>query len=309
MEPRSSRNRAQRPVSEPLARLVRFDATDGVALSGLLYEPRRATKRAIVWLHGNGGASVFDSNRTNLLADEFTRAGFAFFPFNNRGAHLVRFVRRGRKRIGAGTAHEIIRDCVHDIDGAVRELRRRGYTELHLIGHSTGASKIVVYDHRKPRNRFRSYVLLAGGDDTGILYAQLGARRFTAALEKARDMIREKRGDELVPRRLSPMMLSWRSFLDMANPDGDYNVFPFFAAMRGIRLGRRKPFAWISAMRKPSLYLYGERDEFAFGDVARCAAILAEHVGANAEIAVIAEADHGFGGFEAELAQTILGWL
>jgi poly(3-hydroxybutyrate) depolymerase len=37
-----------------------FEATDGVALSGLLFEPRRRTKRAVIFLHGTGGASVFD---------------------------------------------------------------------------------------------------------------------------------------------------------------------------------------------------------------------------------------------------------
>jgi len=309
MGSRPSRDRAQRAVSEPLCRLLRFEATDAVALSGLLYEPRRAAKRALIWLHGNGGASVFDSDRTNILANEFVAAGFAFFPFNNRGAHLIRTIRRRRRRIDGGTAHEVIRDCVPDIDGAVRELWRRGYRELHLIGHSTGANKVVVYDHRKPRNRIRSYVLLAGGDDTGLLYAALGARRFEAALAKGRQMIRDRRGHEIVPPRLSPMMMSWRSFVDMANPDGDYNVFPFFAAMNGLRLGRRKPFAWVSAIRKPSLYLYGQRDEFAFGDVARCTAILAQHTGPRAEIAVIADAGHGFGGHEVELAQTIVAWL
>src|SRR6185436_13865389 len=78
----------QRPAAdrEPLCRLVRFDATDGVGLAGLLYESR--TSRALVWLHGTGGASVFESRRTNLLAKALLAHGVAFFPFNNRGAHL-----------------------------------------------------------------------------------------------------------------------------------------------------------------------------------------------------------------------------
>src|SRR6185436_4738599 len=120
----------RRPVAEPLTRVVRFDATDGLELSGLLFEPKRRTKRAIVWLHGTGGANVFESKRTNRLAVEFTAAGFAFFPFNNRGAHLARMF-RGRKR--GGMAWEKIRECVFDIDGAARELRRRGFRELWLV--------------------------------------------------------------------------------------------------------------------------------------------------------------------------------
>jgi pimeloyl-ACP methyl ester carboxylesterase len=290
-------------------RLIHFDATDGVALAGLLYEPRRATKRAAIWLHGTGGASVFDTKRTNALARELVARGLAFFPFNNRGAHLVRRLRKGDQRIGGGMAYEVIRDCVHDIDGAVRELRRRGYRELHLVGHSTGANKIAVYDHHKPRNPIRRYVLLGGGDDTGLLYAQLGPRRFERALDQARAKIKERRGHELVPPRVSPMMLSWHSFYDLANPNGDYNVFPFYAAINGIRLGTRPRFRYVRAIRKPSLYVYGDRDEFSFDDVPRCVSILAENVGANAEIVVMEDTDHGFTGREEELGERIAWFL
>jgi len=287
-------------VIEPVCRLVRFDATDDYALSGLLYEPRRRTQHAIVWLHGTGGASIFDSRRTNLLAAEFTRRGFAFFPFNNRGAHLMR--RNG------GMAYERIRDCVFDIDGALREMRRRGYRDITLAGHSTGANKIAVYDHRKPRNTVKRYVLLAGGDDTGLTYEQLGDRRFRAALERARSL---KNSDELVPRALSPLPISWRSFYDMNNPDGDYNVFPFGEVIRARRLSRRPLFRYVRAIRKKTLVVYGENDEYCYGDVSRCVSILADALGPkpNFELAIMADADHGFGGKEGELAALITEWI
>jgi pimeloyl-ACP methyl ester carboxylesterase len=273
-------------------------------LSGLLFEPRRRSSRVAVFLHGTGGSSVFTSGRTNLLAEAFTASGLAYFPFDNRGAHIVR-------RFGhdlAGSAFEKIRDCVFDIDGALRELRARGYRDVTLIGHSTGANKIAVYDSLKPRNRVQRYVLLGGGDDTGLLYEQLGARRFAAALVRARAMIAARRGDELVPRALSPLPMSWRSFYDMANPNGDYNVFPFLEAMRNIRLSRRPRFRHLRGIRKPTLMLYGENDEYC-SDVPHCVSLLAEIAAPKTELAILAEADHGFSGFEAELAQVIVGWM
>ena len=272
------------PDREPVCRLVRFEATDGVGLAGLLYEARHAT-RALVWLHGTGGASVFESRRTNLLAHALLAHGIAFFPFNNRGAHVVR--RAGRKLGGA--AFERIRECVFDIDGAVRELRRRGYKELYLAGHSTGANKVAVYDRLAPRNRFKKYVLLAGGDDTALMNAT------PAQLAKARAMIKARRGDELMPaprgaegpRRL----MSWRAFYDVANPRGDYNVFG-------------PPWRQIKRIRKPSLYLYGDRDEYG-PDVAA----LAAHIGPRAEIAVLEDADHGFTGLESEVGELMAVWI
>ena len=294
-----------RDATEPLCRLVRFEATDGAPLAGVLYEPKRPSTSVAVFLHGTGGASVFESKRTNALAQTFTRAGIAFFSFNNRGAHLIR--RMGRNL--GGMAFEKIRDCVFDIDGALRELRRRGHRDVTLIGHSTGANKVAVYDHLRPRNRVRRYVLLAGGDDTGLLYQQLGARRFATALERARRMIHERRGAELVPPALSALPMSWRSFYDMANPNGDYNVFPFLEVLRGVRLSRRPRFRHLRAIRKPALVIYGENDEYMYGDVSRCVAILAEVVPPNFELAVMADADHGFSDREEELGGLIVTWM
>ena len=285
-----------RNFAEPLCRLVRFTTPDGVDLTGLLFEPRRATTRAAIFIHGMAGS--FEAKRTNILAREFASSGIAFFAFNNRGSYVMR--RNG------GMALEKIRDGVHDIDGALRELRRRGYRDVTLIGHSTGANKIAVFDHYKHRNFAKRYVLLGGGDDTGLAYLQLGPRRFARALQQARA---KRNSSELVPLSISTFTQSWRSFYDMANPNGDYNVFPFFEVMRGIRLSRRPRFRHLRGIRKPTLILYGDRDEFCYGDVSRCVSILADVVGPNFELAILEDADHGFAGREAELARIIVDWM
>jgi pimeloyl-ACP methyl ester carboxylesterase len=285
---------------------VRFPVSDGIDLAGLLYEPDRRSTRAAIFIHGMGGS--FEPRRTNLFAASFVDARIAFFAFNNRGSYLVR-------RLGPGTggmAFERIRDCVLDIDGAIRELRRRGYRDIVLIGHSTGANKVAVYDHHKRRNFAKRYVLLGGGDDTGLAFDYLGERRFRAALQRARDMIHARRGDELVPPSISSVQpISWRSFYDLANPDGDYNVFPFLEAMRGIRLSRKPRFRHLRGIRKPTLAIWGEADEFCFGDVSGCVAALANAVGPtpNLELAIMKDADHGFIGKEAEVARMIIDWI
>lgn len=289
---------------EPLCRLLIFDAADGVQLSGLLYEPERRSRRAAVFLHGTGGASVFDSPRTNLLAAELVVRGIAFFPFNNRGAHLVTRL-RGRRSGFGGMAYELVRECVADIDGAVKRLRAAGYRELFLIGHSTGANKVAIYDSRRKRSPFRKYVLLAGGDDTGLLVARSGRKMIT----RARARVRARRGSELVPPSIHPLPMSWRAFYDMINPDGDYNVFPFGEVLTGRRLSRRPLFRHVRAIRRPSLYVYGENDEYCYGDVAGCVRILSGYVGANGEIVVMKDAGHGFGGKESELGALIGEWL
>ena len=280
---------------EPLARLIRFPTRDGQELSGLLFEPKRKSTRAAIFIHGMGGS--FESRRTNLLAHEFTKRGVAWLAFNNRGSYVM--------RLGGGLALEKIRDCVYDIDGALRELRRRGYRDLTLIGHSTGANKIAVFDHYQPRNFAKRYVFLGGGDDTGLAYLQLGPRRFPRALRQARA---KRASTDLVPAGLSFAPQSWRAYYDMANPDGDYNVFPFLEVLRGIRLSRRPRFRYLRGIRKPALVLYGDRDEFCHGDVPACVAILADVVGKNFELGILKDTDHNFTGREEELARLIIDW-
>jgi pimeloyl-ACP methyl ester carboxylesterase len=137
-----------------------------------------------------------------------------------------------------------------------------------------------------------------------LLYAQLGARKFNALLTKAKAMIKSRRGNEFAPPIPGQTMLSWRALYDVANPNGDYNVFPFFESMTGTKCSRH-PFRYVRAIRKPSLYIYGDRDEYSFDDVPRCISILAEHVSDRAEIAVMRDADHGFSGREEELGALI----
>lgn len=307
------RRRAKADHSGPACSLIQFAADDGVELSGLLYEPKRSTRRAAIWLHGSGGASVFDSRRTNIVAEELTRAGMAFFPFNNRGAHIIRYLKRAgrRKSVGGGMALEKIRDAVRDIDGAIRFLRSRGYRELYLIGHSTGANKIVLYDHYRKRNAIRRYVLLSGGDDTGGIYAALGARRFRASLARARQMIRAGRGEDLIPKDLLGYLMSWQSFYDMANPDGDYNTFPFLEVMRGVKLSKRRPFRYAEAISKPTFVIYGEADAYLYDDASGCMAAFADAVGPkeNFQFVLVEDADHGFKGHERELGMLVADWL
>lgn len=294
----------RRDRSEPLTRLVRFEATDGVELSGVFYEPRRSSARVVVYLHGTGGSSVFSSRKTNVFGARFAARGIAFFAFDNRGSHLVR-------RLGdtlGGMAFERIRDCVHDIDGALRFLRRLGYRDVTVVGHSTGANKIAVYDFYKERNPVRRYVLLAGGDDVGLLFDSLGARRFRSVLARARKL---RRSLEFAPRAISALPMSWGSLYDMMNPDGDYNVFPFLEAMGRVRLSRRRLFRHLRQVRKPTLLVYGDRDEYCFGDVSGCVGAMAGALSGqpNLEFVIMGDADHGFGGREGELVEMVENWM
>ncbi len=297
-------------------RLLSFRSTDGLAMPGLLYEPRRKTASVALFLHGNGDASVFYSaRRTNAFAEEMARGGIAFFAFDNRGAHLIkrlgRKTPRRRDSVLLGMTYEKIRDCVQDIDGAIAMLRGEGYRRFHLIGHSTGANKICVYNRRKPRNPVARTVLLAPGDDVGIYYDQLGPERFRRALALAKEKVEAGRGRDLAHRALSPFPISWGSLHDTIDPEGDYNVFPFLDALRGLGLSRKPLFRDYRRLRKPALVLFGEKDEYCFGEVPRCVALLKARSAAprRSRFLILPETDHGFHGKEHEAGAIMAEFL
>jgi pimeloyl-ACP methyl ester carboxylesterase len=297
--------------------LISFETPDRLTLPGLLYTPRKRTRRVAIWLHGNGGSSVFySSTRMNALGGELAAKGIALLTFNNRGAEteksLTRRRRGGSERVLLGFSHELIRDCVHDIDGAIAALADRGFDTFFLLGHSTGANKICLYDHRKRANRVSAYVLLGPGDDVGIYHDQLGPKRFAAALQRARAMVASGKGARLAPKTISPLPISWTSLLDTIDPDGDYNVFPFLEVLRGLELsGEKRLFSEYRHLKRPTLVLFGADDEFCFGDVPGCIRVLEMFAPGRVkvEIGIIDETGHSFHGKEREMGRRVAAWL
>jgi pimeloyl-ACP methyl ester carboxylesterase len=203
--------------------------------------------------------------------------------------------------------YEKIKECVFDIDGAVAFLKEKGYEEFYLIGESTGANKICVYDHYKKDNPIAKYLLVSGGDDTGIYYDMLGKERFFRLLAEAKEKITQHKGDELITELLPDDFFSYTAFYDTANPDGDYNTFPFLETIKGVNLSQKKLFRYFKAITKPTLVVYGEKDEWAW-DLPKMIAIMKEYQ-PDFTYTIIKDADHGFSGRQKELSKVLSEWL
>jgi pimeloyl-ACP methyl ester carboxylesterase len=284
----------------------------------------------------------------NTLGRILTDAGIAFFPFNNRGAHIMKSIKveeskspkvEGQKskqievrrqesgeelqsdqnpnlqpltsKVQAGTAYELIADCVHDIDGAVAYLQAQGYTELYLIGTSTGANKICVYHHLVKQSSLSRYILLSGGDDTGLYYEMLGKKGYFAALKKAEEKVKAGKGNELAETYLTGGVISYQSLYDTLNPDGYYNVFPFNEYFNKLGLSKKPLFEEYQSLGIPTLVAYGAEDEFCYGRVGEILDLLKEKASRSElfQFRSIPGADHGFTGYEVEMAEMIRNFL
>lgn len=292
-------------------KFVEFQTKDGLTLPGLLYRGKK-DKAAVIYLHGNGSSSVFyDETKNRPLASALAKKSISILYFNNRGAHNIKklYVKQGGTRVRRrfGMAYEKIKECIEDIDGAVSFLKKWGYRKFYLAGASTGANKICVFNFYKPKNDFKKYILLGGGDDIGIYYHMLGKPKFWKLLGEAKKKVKSKQGEEIMKEML-PELFSYMGFFDIANPDGDYNVFPFYEVLRKVKLSTKPLFRHFKSMRKQTLVVYGDQDEYAWGDVPKVVEMLKSYQ-PKLVYRIIKGADHGFKNHENQLAGTVARWL
>lgn len=294
-------------------KFVDFETSDGLNLPGLLYEAE-GSKKAVIYLHGNGSSSVFYGEKEYRdLPEALNKKGISLFKFNNRGANIIKkftIKKNGvEKRVPYGMAYEKIKECIFDIDGAVKFLQNLGYNEFYLAGASTGANKICVYDHYKPKNIFKKYILICGGDDTGIYYSILGDKKFFQLLDASKDKIEKDKGEELVKDLISfNEVFSYQGFYDIANPDGDYNCFPFSEAFGKAKISTKPLFRYFNDIKKSSIVIYGEKDEYTWGDINKVVSTLKKYQ-PDLEYKVIDGADHRFTEKQKELAKIIADWI
>ncbi len=281
-------------------------------MPGLLYQGKK-DKAVVIYLHGNGSSSVFyDEAENHPLVSALAKKNISTLYFNNRGAHIIKKLNVGRgkknERKRFGMAYEKIKECIEDIDGAISFLKKQGYSKFYLAGASTGANKICVYNFYKPKNDVEKYILLCGGDDTGIYYHTLGKVKFWKLLAEAKKKIKAKHGEEIIKEILPDELFSYIGFFDIANPDGDYNTFPFYEVLRKVKLSMKPLFRHFKSISKSTLIVYGDQDEYVWGNVLKIVEMLKSYQ-PRLDYRIIKGADHGFKNRERELAEMIANWL
>jgi pimeloyl-ACP methyl ester carboxylesterase len=276
--------------------LVRIETRDGVALDGIVAEPRRRGQTALIWVHGLG--SVFSSGQplTRELSTRLNAAGIAYFKLNTRGHDVV--ARRGKGL--AGAAFERFGESVQDIWAMAAFAGKRGYRRVILAGHSTGANKVLYYAARARDRRVTGLILLGPISDVAGEMKRVGERELRRRVAAAERMA-TKDPEALVPRAWG--FFSARRYLSLYRPGGAEDVFPYY----------RPNARWtaLRSVRLPIAAIVGSRDEY----LDRPAPELIEVFRRNAARArsftgaVVPGALHGFQERERELADLIVDWI
>jgi alpha-beta hydrolase superfamily lysophospholipase len=283
-----------RPAGVPVT-LVRLQTRDGVALDGVIAEPRRR-RLALIWVHGLG--SVFSSGQPLIreLSSRLTAAGVGYLKFNTRGHDVV----AGRGAQMAGAAFERFGDCVKDLRAVIAFARRRGFSRVILAGHSTGANKVLHYMARTRDRRVAALALLGPVSDIAGEAKRIGAgalrRRVALAARLAR---RDPRA--LVPKAWG--FWSARRYVSLFRPGEDEDVFQYY------RAGAR--WTALRSVRVPIAAIIGARDEYLDRRPETLIEAFRQHATRTRAFTgeIVAGAGHSFIGDERAVAETLVRWV
>jgi pimeloyl-ACP methyl ester carboxylesterase len=219
--------------------------------------------------------------------------------FNNRGHGIVSRIHYGKRQLLAGSAHEIFRDSVDDIRGAVDFAKKNGARDIYIAGHSTGCQKAVLYSSKLPtRARVKGLILFGPVSDHAVAVRDDRHGRLSKAVGIARRLVRTGRPHEMMPRALRT---KWsindaQRFLSLYTPDSAETIFSY-------EQPKKIPSA-LHAIKIPQLILWAKRDEYADRPAKEIAAWFEKHV-RKGRIVIVPKVGHGFKGGERFVARQI----
>ncbi len=275
--------------------LVRINTKDNLELPGVLFEPKAKTKTVIVHIHGLVG-NFYENKLIESIAKSSVTDDIAFLSFNNRGAGIVtEFIMRKSNKVDyvrMGGSLEKFEDCVIDIRAAIDFLSKKGYVKIFLQGHSSGCQKITYYKYKTTDKRVKGLILLAPVDDVSYVKKLLGMN-YTAALKIAKEL---KRKDS-VPKWMEfyPLMNAGVAFqlIDRESPSG--RLFDYAGELKEIK-----------NVNCPVLAIFGSKDEYQEKPEQKLRLLRGK---LRCDIKLVKGANHGFLGFEKDLAKTIARWM
>ncbi|MDO8582004.1 MAG: alpha/beta hydrolase [bacterium] len=291
--------------------LQKITTRDGLILHGGVVWPLHQSRRsgagrarssgetAIILVHGLMGRFYTWFDRVSPLIAIAERQKIAVAAFNTRGNHVVSYdtygMKKKTKRGVGGGACERFEECVYDIGAMVDFFVRKGYRNVILVGHSTGANKVAYYVAKTKDRRVKKLVLLSAIADPVIARREYG-HTLRTHLQSAKRAVRRGDGDKFLMSTSSDPLLTPKRFLSLYTPGGAEDVFPYYNSKGNWRA--------MEGIRVPLLAIVGDHDQFLDRDAGEYMEVFQKHV-RDFRGTIIAGADHSFNKREKELARAV----
>jgi pimeloyl-ACP methyl ester carboxylesterase len=306
--------------------LVETTTRDKLIHQGIFYKPEKPGKIALLWIPGLTSTFYGDITIFNEIIDQIKPLNWGFACFNNRGHDIMTGIRKIDKRKPKGYSHitigagmEIFTDCIFDIDAGINFLVQKGFSEIIIIGHSTGANKVCfyagqqkskkasyakrfpnyIYHSDKIRNNILGFILACPIADR--LGPNVNPAKRQKDLEYMQSLINQGKGDELIA-GFTFFPLTPKRFLSLFQPNSPEDVFDY-----GDSLPHMTRF---SQTTKPLLLIFAGKDEYADRSMKKIKSVFDEYQhSTNYNSIIIPNAVHGFDHQENEFVKTIVVWI
>jgi predicted alpha/beta-fold hydrolase len=284
----------------------RIYTSDGLELHGLLYEPDNGTKSVLVHVHGMGG-NFYENKFLDSLATKLTNDGFAFCVFNNRGCEFLKDTYRivdGKEpeMVRVGTTYEKFEDSLLDIKAFIDFVEQRGFSDIHLSGHSLGCPKVAYYMVEKNDARIKSLLLLSPSDMLGLVRSN--KNQFEKEITEARKLVAENKEDALLSEWVwGEYPVSASTYLSLFDDNAKDAIFNFHDPEDKLET--------LGKITVPTYAVMGTKDDALVVSIketfSRLEAALISSPKKKTQ--VLGDANHGYRGHEQEIANAVSNWL
>jgi len=287
--------------------VVKFLATDNLQLNGILSEGETKSDTALVYIHGLTSNAFSQSVLLGKLRERSKK--LTILSINTRGAGLINPYKKinpnsteEKERLTIGAGFEIFTDCVFDIEGALRFLEPRDYSQIILMGNSTGCNKAVYYAHKANDERVKAIVLQSPVRDIPAMKLWY-QDKFADRKNTVKRLRKQKKGEKLVPQVMDGEYYCADRLYSLMYPGTKEDVFPY-----GEPFGSWKAFENVTI---PMQVLLGEKDEYVQVPIQQIADEYKKHQKSNTHfrIDIYDQANHGFEGVEEKAAEHIFRFL
>lgn len=283
----------------------RIYTKDNIELAGLLYEPESKTKKVLCFVHGMAG-NFYENKFLSFIAETLTKNNIAFFIFNNTGCELIKdlykIIDGDRKIIRIGGAYEKFEDSVFDIKSAVDFLEKRGFTDIHLGGHSLGCAKLAYYISETNDKRIKSIIFASPSDMLGLV--RNNKKRFEFDIKEATDMVKQSKGNKIMTNYIwDELPLSASTYLSMFADSAKTAIFNFYDTNDKLPV--------LSKIKQPAFAVMGRKDDALTRPIEETMERFEKALNKSVRVKtkILGESNHGYIGFEQQLADAILEWL
>lgn len=289
--------------------IINFLATDGIELTGILYNIPQKTQYVILSVHGM--SSNCFKKREEVIAKKANENNIDYFCFNNRGSELAKYIRKNingkREKLLGGTSYEDVLEGYEDIVGALLKLKELGYKNIYLQGHSLGCTKIVyTYNELKDEESFdildniKGVILLSLIDipTTTKVYLR---NKLDTYINLAEEMKEKGKTLELMPKDAFIHPISAKTFLRYTK----YNKEIDFASY-----GNDNKLEKLNNIDVPLMLRWGNQNEMILQKADELVEIVNNAISnENKDINYIDGADHGYTDKREVLAEQILEFI